>query len=99
MEVKLVRLIDGTDVIASVTAFGDPLVLDHVSQLAMQQDEETGQVAIGLAPLHPLLKDNKLSIEQSKIVFIADVEDEFRNRFAAQHGGIITPPAGQVISP
>jgi len=98
MEVKLVRFMDGTDVIAEVRSFGDPLVLKHPSQLAMQQDEATGQVSLGLVPLHPLLKDDELTIERSKIIFVADVEDDFRNSFAAKHGGIVLPQ-GPMLGP
>lgn len=85
MTIKLIKLITGEEVIASVNVAGDDLQLDIPVRMAITQQ------GIAMMPFSPFIKEGeKISINKSNILFTADVDDEVKNAYNSKFGsGIV----------
>jgi hypothetical protein len=81
--IKIVKLVSGEDVICDINIQENVATLKNPYRFVMTQE--------GLAsmPLMPFSKDKEYKINMEHIIFAAEPEDEIRNTYNAQHGGIV----------
>lgn len=81
--IKIVKLVSGEDVICDISIQENMATLKNPYRFVMTQE--------GLAsmPLMPFSKDKEYKISTNHIIFSAEPEDEIRNSYNAQHGGIV----------
>jgi hypothetical protein len=102
MNVKIVRLVTGEDIMGEVTdssatmpiSIKDPV---RVVVLPNKLDPKTPQV--GFAPWAEFSDDKSFSIDKSKIVCIMTPIKEFVQQYKTMFGGIIPAPQSKLIVP
>jgi hypothetical protein len=89
MNVKLIRMSSGEDLIASV--------IDETDDSVVLQDVivaiPTGNGSLGFVPWSPLLSKNEKQINVSKkfVVYVAEADDDIINQYNKMFNKIITP--------
>jgi hypothetical protein len=89
MNVKLIRMSSGEDLIASV--------IDETDDSVVLQDVivaiPTGNGSLGFVPWSPLLSKSEKQIHVSKkfVVYIAEADDDIINQYNKMFNKIITP--------
>ncbi len=99
MNVKLIRMWSGEDVIADLiddkTDVGEEVIVISNPIVAIP----TGQGQLGFAPWSPLLKGKgeELEITKKYIVYIADVQEQIVDQYNQMFSTITTPPSKKLI--
>ncbi len=89
MNVKLIRMSSGEDLITSV--------IDETDYSVVLQDVivaiPTGNGSLGFVPWSPLLSKNEKQINVSKkfVVYVAEADDDIINQYNKMFNKIITP--------
>lgn len=89
MNVKLIRMSSGEDVVATVVEDGDELLTIQDAIVAIP----TGQGQMGFAPWSPILSKEQKDIPVNKkfIVYIAEVNSEIVDQYKQMFSTIVTP--------
>lgn len=89
MNVKLIRMSSGEDVVSTVIDDGDELLTIQDAIVAVP----TGQGQMGFAPWSPLISKTEKQIKVSKkfVVYIAEVDSEICDNYNQMFNVIITP--------
>jgi len=89
MNVKLIRMSSGEDVVATVVEDGDELLTIQDAIVAIP----TGQGQMGFAPWSPILSKEQKEIPVNKkfIVYIAEVNSEIVDQYKQMFSTIVTP--------
>jgi hypothetical protein len=89
MNIKFLKLVTGEDVLSEVS-FEEPVyILKNPVRIMPTRDG-----GIGMGPLNPFAKGEKIQISQKDVIFEDEPDDEIRNAYNAQFGsGIVTAPA------
>lgn len=85
MNVKIVKLITGEEIVAEVSKTSD-------SNVVLKNPQKFMLTAEGLAsmPLMPLSKDKEYTIFLNHVLFTAEPEDDIKNAYNSQYGsGIV----------
>ncbi len=91
--VKLIKLITGEEVIASITEGESITQLKNPARLAFMGD------AARLIPFSLFAKGELISIKNEHILFITDVEDDVLNGYNGQFGsGIVLAGSSNLIT-
>ena len=95
MNVKLIRMWTGEDVIADLIKENDDSIVIKNPIFAVPQGE--GQV--GFAPWSPLLKGRDIEIDVTKryVVYITDTQDDIIDQYKEMYAPIATPPRKKLI--
>lgn len=95
MNVKLIRMWSGEDVIADLVKETDDSIVIQNPIFAVPQGD--GQV--GFAPWSPLLKgrDTELDITKKYVVYISETQDEVVDQYKDMFAPIATPPRKKLI--
>tara|TARA_B100001769_G_scaffold50818_1_gene36602 strand:+ start:603 stop:893 length:291 start_codon:yes stop_codon:yes gene_type:complete len=95
MNVKLIRMWSGEDVIADLIKETDDFIIIQNPIFAVPQGD--GQV--GFAPWSPLLKarETQLEIVKRYIVYISETQDEVVDQYNQMFAPIATPPRKKLI--
>ena len=95
MNVKLIRMWSGEDVIADLIKETDDFIIIQNPIFAVPQGD--GQV--GFAPWSPLLKarETQLEIVKTYIVYISETQDEVVDQYNQMFAPIATPPRKKLI--
>jgi hypothetical protein len=93
MEIKVVKLISGEEVIAGVEEADGFVTLHKPAKLVMTQQGP------GMMPWSPLMSSEKVQIDNTHVMCKFDLELEIRNAYSHQFGiGIqLAAPAGGLI--
>lgn len=91
--VKLLKLITGEEVIASVSKDEKMTHLKNPARIAIMND------GVRLLPFSLFSKGDSISLKNEHVMFETEVEDELLNGYNSQFGtGIVVPPgAGSII--
>ena len=95
MNVKLIRMWSGEDVIADLK--------DNLTEVIVISNPivaiPAGQGQLGFAPWSPLLKGKNEEIEVSKnyVVYIADTQEQIVDQYNQMFSTIATPPSKKLI--
>lgn len=95
MNVKLIRMWSGEDVIADqVGDLTDSIVIRNPIVAI-----PTGQGQLGFAPWSPLLKEKNVDLEITKkyVVYISEVQEQIVDQYAQMFSTIATPPSKKLI--
>tara|TARA_B100000427_G_scaffold57410_1_gene45007 strand:- start:247 stop:537 length:291 start_codon:yes stop_codon:yes gene_type:complete len=95
MNVKLIKMWSGEDVIADLIKETDDFIVIQNPIFAVPQGD--GQV--GFAPWSPLLKgrDTQLEVVKGYIVYISETQDEVVEQYRDMFTPIATPPRKKLI--
>jgi hypothetical protein len=96
MNVKLIRMWSGEDVIADlIKETDDSIVISN--PIVVVPSGQQGQV--GLAPWSPLLKGKGTELEVTKkyVVYINEPQEEFVSNYRQMFTGIATPPKKLIL--
>ena len=100
MEVKIVKTINGDDLVTKIEQGTDTSVLKNPCILIA-----TGQSSLGLAPWAFMTKDGSpggdgVVIKNEHIMFVADAQEEIYNQYNEQFGsGLVVPTKKEVAAP
>lgn len=96
--VKILRLVNGEDVIAKVTPYkGCQQLLEHPMQIMLTATPTGYGVSVGpWVPPYAKATD-KIVIGDDGILCAFDPDPEMENAYNAKTGGIVTPPVGIVL--
>jgi len=86
MDVKIIRLISGEDIIAEVATSGNTC-LELKNPMLIGLTEQ----GLGTAPLSLVADTKEVSIKREHILFVAPPEEEILNAYKSKFGGIVTP--------
>tara|TARA_Y100000814_G_scaffold79957_1_gene52385 strand:- start:148 stop:432 length:285 start_codon:yes stop_codon:yes gene_type:complete len=94
MNVKLIRMWSGEDVIANLVKEDSEsiIITDPIVAVPSQQE---GQ--IGFAPWSPLLEKDELEVVRRYIVYIANPQEEIVEQYNLMFGKISTPTKKLII--
>ncbi len=96
MQVKMLKLVTGENVIAEFENKAGDYVLTNPLQVAMVPSRSTGQPSFALLPY--LFNDDKsVTISSSHVLFMFDPMDEFLAQYNDIFGNIVTPPKSIII--
>ena len=93
MNVKLIRMWSGEDVIADLTEEDDSIVISNPIVAI-----PSGNGQLGFAPWSPLLKDKgeKIKVSKSYVVYIADTQEQIVDQYE-QMFSLIKSPSKKLI--
>ena len=94
MNVKLLRLKSGEDVIADVDLVGteDTIILENPAILMPMGDTRGNQVQMGFGPWAPFSDNKKFEIPRDWLVFISTPAKDLLNQYNQMFGsGIVVP--------
>ena len=89
MNVKLIRMSSGEDVVATIVNETDSVLEVENAIVAIP----TGEGQIGFAPWSPLVSksDKTLPVNKKFVVYIADVAEDIVNQYNQMFSKIVTP--------
>jgi hypothetical protein len=95
MNVKLIRMSSGEDVVATVMEDGDELLTIQDAIVAIP----TGQGQMGFAPWSPILSKEQKDIPVNKkfVVYIAEVNSDIVDQYKQMFSTIVTPEKKLII--
>ena len=93
MNVKLIRMWSGEDVIADLTEEDDSIVISNPIVAI-----PSGNGQLGFAPWSPLLKDKgeKIKVSKSYVVYITDTQEQIVDQYE-QMFSVIKSPSKKLI--
>ena len=96
MNVKLIRMWSGEDVVADLVKETDDSVTIANPIVAVPSQQE-GQIAF--APWSPILKerDTELEVTKKYVVYIADTQDDIIEQYNSMFSAVPTPPKKRLI--
>lgn len=93
MNIKLVRLVTGEDVLTELTELTDTVQFTN-PLIVYLRPTETGVPQVGMSQWVPYATNKTFEIKRDRIVFIADPADDIRSNYDRVFGaGIIVPPS------
>lgn len=90
--IKILKLVGGDDVIAEVTEKDDSIILKNAQRLLMTPE------GLGSMPFMLFSKDKEFKIKLQHVLAIGEPDDEIRNSYSAQNGGIVLAKNNMVIT-
>ena len=95
MNVKLIRMWSGEDVIADFIEDTDQFIVISNPIVAIP----TGNGQMGFAPWSPLLKDKdeKIEVKKSYVVYVADSQEQIVDQYEQMFSLISKPPSKNLI--
>jgi hypothetical protein len=92
MEIKLMRLVTGEDVLAEIVDSGDVGVQIRNPLIVYIRPTETGVPSVGLSQWIPYSADKEFTIKHDKIVVTSNPAEDLRTQYDRVYGaGIIMP--------
>lgn len=90
--IKVIKLVGGEDVIADVETSEKFTILKNAYRIVMTPE------GLGLMPFMLFSKDKNFPISESNVITMGDPEDEIRNAYSAQTGGVVLPMNKMLIT-
>jgi len=92
MNIKFIKLVTGEDVLSEIEGPGESGCYILKNPVRIMPTRDGG---IGMGPLNPFSKGEKVTIPSEHVIFEDEPDDEIRNAYNAQFGsGIVVPPSG-----
>ncbi len=95
MNVKLIRMWSGEDVVADLVKETDDSIIISNAIVAVP----SGQENIAFAPWSPIIKRDNTEIEVTKkyVVYISETQDEIIEQYKQMYSSVETPPTKKLI--
>ena len=89
--IKIIKLVNGDDIIASVEKKENNFILNQPYRLVFSNE--------GLAsiPMCPFSSQKTYEILESNVLFQAEPEDEIKNSYREQIGSIVVPSSNIIV--
>ena len=96
MNVKLIRMWSGEDVVADLIKETDDLVT-IANPIVAVPSQQQGQIAF--APWSPILKERDTEVDVTKryVVYIADTQDDIIEQYKSMFTPVAVPPKKKLI--
>jgi len=101
MSIKILKLVNGDDVIATVGAGGFGIVLENPMRLMSYPDPDSEEMGFMFIPWAPYSKEESFDIELTHVIHTTEEEDVdeqlirgYRKTFGS---GIETPPSDLIL--
>jgi hypothetical protein len=99
MNIKLIRLQNGEDLIADVVKEGAALTLENPCMVYIRQNPTNTAASIGITKWMPYSDAKQFTIDNKWIVVITDPAEDLKGEYNKAFGsGIITPPTGLIVN-
>ena len=96
MNVKLIRLITGEDIIAQIMEQGDPLILKNPVRIVVLPNKiDPKNPQVGFAPFAEFSEDKIVNIDKRHVVAIMVPIKEFVNQYTSMMSGLVVPNSNQ----
>lgn len=96
-EILILVLSNGDQLLTEVIEANGAYVCGDVLQILTRNDEQSGQVSMGLVPYLPYSDSTAGLAIPTNMAAVAFPGTELRNHYAERFGKIITPPAQKII--
>jgi hypothetical protein len=99
MNIKLIRLQTGEDLIADVTENTDSITLENPCMVYVRPNQAGTGANIGLTPWLPYAEGKKQTIERRWVVLVTDPVTDLKNEYNSAFGsGIVVAPASVKVN-
>lgn len=99
MSIKLLKLVNGDDVIGDVDETSPTFFLIKKPALIGMQPNQHGQVSLGLADMLPLSDDKDVRIERVHVLYATTPKMDLRNAYSQMFGsGLIAATPGSLLT-
>lgn len=99
MNIKLIRLQTGEDLIADVVGEGDTLTLENPCMVYIRQNPTSTAASIGITKWMPYSDSKQFTIDSKWVVVITDPAQDLKNEYNKAFGsGIVVAPAGLKVN-
>lgn len=99
MNIKLVRMLNGDDVIADVDVNVTRLNMKNPLRVVVMPSAAGQSPNVGFAPWSPFSKDTDFRLDMAHVLAIMEPIDEFVQQYKMSVSPIVTPPQGRLILP
>lgn len=91
MEIKVIKIITGEDVISQFEDKNDKILLKNPQKFMITPE------GIASIPLMPFSDDSVYEISRNHIIFICNPDTDIRNMYNSKYGnGVILPKSGKI---
>lgn len=99
LNVKLIRLLNGEELMAEVISSNDSKVTikDAIRVVVMPQRDPKASPSIGFAPWLEFSEDKQVELDKSHVLFMVTPIKEFINQYNSLFGGIVTPSTKLIL--
>lgn len=99
LNVKLIRLLNGEELMAEVVSSNDSKVTikDAIRVVVMPQRDPKASPSIGFAPWLEFSEDKQVELDKSHVLFMVTPIKEFINQYNSLFGGIVTPSTKLIL--
>jgi hypothetical protein len=99
MNIKLIRLQTGEDLIADVVKEGAALTLENPCMVYVRQSQTGTSASIGITKWIPYSDSKQFTIDNKWIVIITEPAEDLKNEYNKAFGsGIVVAPAGLKVN-
>lgn len=99
MNIKLVRMLNGDDVIADVDVNVTRVNMKNPLRVVVMPSAAGQSPNVGFAPWSPFSKDTDFKLDMAHVLAIMEPIDEFVQQYKMSVSPIVTPPQGRLILP
>jgi hypothetical protein len=99
MNIKIVRMLNGDDVIADVDVNVTRLNMKNPLRVVVMPGSAGQSPNVGFAPWSPFSKDTDFKLDMAHVLAIMEPIDEFVQQYKMSVSPIVTPPQGRLILP
>ena len=98
MDVKLIRMITGEDLIAEIVDSGELGVQIKNPCIVILQAGESGRANISLTHWVPYADDKEFNLQANHVVFMAEPAADMLANYKSAFGGLIVPPKPSIVT-
>ena len=99
MNIKLVKILGGEDLIADVVENSGTIVIKNPVRVVVMPSASGQSPNVGFAPWAPFSKQTEFLLDRDHIISIMEPIDEFVQQYKMAVSPIVTPPQSKLILP
>lgn len=99
MNIKLVKLLNGEDLIADVNVVVTRLDIKNPLRVVVMPSAAGQSPNVGFAPWAPFSKDTDFKLDMAHVIAIMEPVEEFVQQYKMTVSPIVTPPQSKLIIP
>ena len=97
MQVKILKLVSGDDIISDGESQHDVICLKNPARLMMFPSDDGG-MGMALVPWNPYSEQKEFHIHKEHVILEINPPEELRNAYNDQFGsGLVTPPKNIIV--
>jgi hypothetical protein len=97
MNVKIIKLITGEEILAEVVSSDDTSVtLENTIAVVLAPSDDGKNLGFRFIPWGTMV-DGDITIGTDKIIYSEPVKDDLKNTYSSMFGGIVTPPKQLIV--